>query len=141
MVSRSHSETDADKGVEVMPGKVPARYRWCYAAAITPLLPMTFLTVKEAAAKTGKSPSSIRRLIYPILENDEHADRPHIEPNPAEARVLRLKGENFAWRVSEEFLAREVTTKAAHDPAKPKREGGGDEPSMHELIVLLREQL
>ena len=68
----------------------------------------TFLTVKEAAAKTGKSSSSIRRILYPILEDDQHPDRLHIEPSPEEALKLRLKGENFAWKVSEELLKRAV---------------------------------
>src|SRR5437764_167611 len=46
----------------------------------SPTMP-TFLTVKEAARLTGKSPSSIRRIIYPILKNNSHPDRVHIQPN------------------------------------------------------------
>ena len=40
----------------------------------------SFLTVKEAATLTGKSPSSIRRVIYPIIRDDNHADREQIAP-------------------------------------------------------------
>ena len=40
----------------------------------------SFLTVKEAATLTGKSPSSIRRVIYPIIRDDNHADRLQIAP-------------------------------------------------------------
>ena len=68
----------------------------------------TFLTVNEAAKLTGKSPSSIRRVIYPIIHDDNHPDRQHIEPTIDEVTKLRLKGENFAWRISEELLRREV---------------------------------
>lgn len=64
--------------------------------------------MKEAATVVGKSPSSIRRVIYPIIENDKHPDRKHIRPTVDEVVKLRVKGENFAWRVSEDFLRREV---------------------------------
>ena len=67
-----------------------------------------FLTVKEAARTTGKSPSSIRRVIYPIIADDKHPDREHIEPSIEDVLKLRMKGENFAWRLSEELLRREV---------------------------------
>jgi hypothetical protein len=68
----------------------------------------TFLTVKNAATKYNKSPSSIRRIIYPILEDEKHPDRHYIEPAPEDAMAFRLKGENFAWRISEELLTREI---------------------------------
>ena len=67
-----------------------------------------FLTVKAAAQITGKSPSSIRRIIYPIIKNDAHTDRTHIRPTIDEVLKLRVKGENFAWRLSEELLRREA---------------------------------
>jgi len=68
----------------------------------------SFLTVKDAAQRTGKSPSSIRRIIYPIIHDDKHPDRTHIQPSVEEALQLRMKGDNFAWRLSEELLRREV---------------------------------
>jgi hypothetical protein len=68
-----------------------------------------FLTVKEAANLTGKSPSSIRRIIYPILENPKHPDRHSIEPSDKEAKALRLKGENFPWKLSEELIHKEIS--------------------------------
>jgi hypothetical protein len=100
----------------------------------------TFLTVKEAAKRTGKSPSSIRRIIYPILENDQHPDRRHIEPDVETAKALRLKGENFAWKLSEELLLREVPDGGA----KPKAEHGGAAGSDGQsaaIIEILRGQL
>jgi len=79
----------------------------------SPTLPLaTFLTVKEASRITGKSPSSIRRIIYPIIHDDKHPDRTHIQPTVEEAMQLRMKGENFAWRVSEELLRREMPVEA-----------------------------
>lgn len=82
-----------------------------------------FLTVKEAVERTGLSDSAIRRVIYPILKADKHPDRQLIEPNPAEARALRVKGENFAWKISEELLDREMQERVKK--AKPEPKAGG----------------
>jgi hypothetical protein len=100
-----------------------------------------FLTVKEAARLIGKSPSSIRRIIYPIIRDDDHADRRHIQPSVEEAMQLRIKGENFAWRLSEELLRREMPTEAGpasgspSSSAKPAAHGDG------ELLSMLRGEL
>ena len=98
----------------------------------------TFLTVKEAAKLTGKSPSSIRRVVYPIIQDENHADRFHIEPTVDDVNKLRMKGENFAWRISEELLRREVPVAAP--PEKPS-----SSPTMSEghseLLAMLREEL
>jgi hypothetical protein len=99
-----------------------------------------FLTVKDAAQKTGKSSSSIRRVIYPILKDDSHPDRQHVRPSPEEARELRLKGENFPWRLSQELLDREVASKPVAT-AEGNTGGGGDEAMLHEVNAMLREQL
>ena len=100
-----------------------------------------FLTVKEAAKLIGKSPSSIRRILYPILENDQHPDRKHIEPNPEDAKALRLKGENFPWKISEELLRREVPTdgsKAAAESRTATPAGAGGSVA---IIDMLRNEL
>ena len=39
-----------------------------------------------------------------------------IDPNPADARALRVKGESFAWKISEELLDREMQ-ELGHQPA------------------------
>ena len=96
-----------------------------------------FLTVAEAAKLIGKSPSSIRRIIYPILEDDQHPDRPLIEPSPDEAKALRLKGENFPWRVSEELLRRhapEAGAKAAGESRAAPVAGGDGSAALLEML-------
>lgn len=102
---------------------------------------LEFLTVKEAARLTGKSPSSIRRVIYPIIRDDKHPDRGQIQPIPAEAVKLRMKGDNFAWRISEELLRREVPV----EPAPEKGiAGSSHRPSSHDggdLLAMLRREL
>lgn len=99
-----------------------------------------FLTVREASALTGKSPSSIRRVLYPIIQHDEHPNRQHIEPSVEEALKLRVKGENFAWRVSEEFLRRAIPLESIPEkPTGSTPKGSHDEESP--LLSMLRREL
>src|SRR5439155_22819389 len=91
-------------------------------AAPLPHSPMPeFLTITQAAQQTGRSASSIRRrIIYPILENDQHPDRSHIEPSVEEVQRLRMKGESFPWRVSRELLDRFGPPKESAELPKEK---------------------
>jgi len=120
----------------------PTGVRWSTVPAVISHLPMSkFLTVAEAAKLIGKSPSSIRRIIYPILEDDQHPDRPLIEPSPDEAKALRLKGENFPWRISEELLRRhapEAGAKAAGESRAAPAAGGDGSAA---LVEMLRREL
>ena len=102
----------------------------------------TYLTVKEAATTTGRSPSSIHRFIHPIIKNDQHPDRPLIEPGLDEVRELRLRGEKFAWRISEELLSRAFA--ARQEPVSANQSpslGVGERQPLQEVIAILREQL
>ena len=99
-----------------------------------------FLTVNEASKLTGKSPSSIRRILYPILKSDKHPDRQHIEPTVAMEKSLRVKGENFAWKVSEELLRREIPEGEEKAKVEPKfGPVGGDQSPV--IIEMLRKEL
>lgn len=99
-----------------------------------------FLTVKEAALAIGKSPSAVRRIIYPIVQAERHEDRKQIEPSVEDAMNLRVRGENFAWRISEEYLRRVVPMNET-----PKREDAKDTPSISEtsasIIAMLQREL
>ncbi len=66
-----------------------------------------FLTISEAAEKTGRSLSTIRRLIKGIADDDAHADRSAITPSPKEVVAFKKKDENFAWKIREDVLLRE----------------------------------
>lgn len=100
-----------------------------------------FLTVKEAARDTGKSPSSIRRIIYPILESENHPDRPHIQPSIEEVQQFRIKGENFAWRISEDLLRREVPPESLSEKGSEKSGARSLHESEAELLAMLRREL
>ncbi len=100
-----------------------------------------FLTVNEAARLTGRSPSSIRRVLYPIIKGNDHPDRSHIQPSVEDVVALRMKGENFAWRLSEELMRRELPAEAASEkeavPSGPRSSAHAD----GELLAMLRREL
>lgn len=100
-----------------------------------------FVTVKEAAQLTGKSPSSIRRIIYPIIHDDGHADRAHIQPSVEEALQFRMKGENFAWRLSEELLRREVPTESQGEKGNAPPLAKSSTHAEGELLAMVRGEL
>ncbi|MBI1314490.1 hypothetical protein GC176_24625 [bacterium] len=56
-------------------------------------------------------------------------------------KTLRLKGENFAWRVSEELLRREIPESEAKTTTdnKPRSQGGGE--ASDAIVEILRKQL
>lgn len=97
----------------------------------------TFFTVNEAARKTGKSPSSIRRVIYPILRDPQHPDRSDVQPSVDEARELRIRGESFAWRISEELLTRAIPPASQVEQGKEQKGGNHDS----DLVSMLRREL
>ncbi len=83
----------------------------CTVAAMdTPLL-----TIADAVEKTGRSPSTVRRLIRTITDAAAHPDREGIEPAPAEVDAFKKKAENFTWKIREDVLLK-------HFKGAPKEE-------------------
>lgn len=101
----------------------------------------TFLKVRDAARLVGKSPSSIRRIIHPIIADDQHPDRTHVQPGAEEALALRLKGENFAWRISEELLRREVPQPNPDEIPVETPDLRAAQDNNIELLTILRREL
>jgi hypothetical protein len=102
-----------------------------------------FYTVNEAAAVIGRSPTSVRRILRPIVKDEQHADRQYIQPSTEEVRELRMKGEGFAWLISEELLSRELAARQAEGDktnASPHPSATDNRP-FQELVTTLREQL
>ena len=131
-------ETPCDR----TPKHLPTGRARCYARRALPSPPLpTFFPVKEAAHRTGKSPSSIRRIIYPIIADDQHPDRKHIQPSATEVLRLRTKGENFAWQISDELLQRELPPAALHEQDDAKRFSHAARDADVELLTMLRREL
>jgi hypothetical protein len=105
---------------------------------------MTFLTIREAAERTGHSTHKIRRLIKSIAEHPTDADRGDIEPSAADVARLDADGVQFTWRVAEELVRRKLgDVPTAGFPTNGKREGeSGDLVAlMQRVTAQLTEQL
>ena len=89
---------------------------------------MTFLTIREAAEKTGHSTHKIRRLVKAIAEKSKHADRSHVEPSSADVERLTTEGVQFTWRITEEIVRRELGDAPAASSGENFERGAG-EPS------------
>lgn len=74
---------------------------------MVPSMNTPFLTLAEASAKTGRSQSTVRRLIHSITHDAHHPDREAVLPSHTEATALKKKGENFTWRIREDIIDRE----------------------------------
>src|SRR2546422_184149 len=97
----------------------------------------SFLTVKQAARPTGKSTSSSRRIIYPILQDDARPDRIHIQPSIEDVLKLRVQGENFAWRLSEDLLRRAVPDEVRTEKASGAEATTPGADGTAELLAML----
>lgn len=93
-----------------------------------------FFTISEAAEKTGRSLSTIRRLIKGIADDDTHVDRAAVTPSPKEVAVFKKKDENFAWKIREDILLREFKG-ALKDAKKETAEARGD------IFAILQKEL
>ena len=100
-----------------------------------------FLTVNAAATFSNRSPSSVRRILYPILEQKKHPDRHHIEPDVATAKSLRVKGENFAWQISEELLRRVMNEEGTKSSAESRPASKNVPDQSAAIVEILRKQL
>jgi len=87
---------------------------------------MTFLTIREAAEKTGHSTHKIRRLVKAIADKPKNADRSYVEPSPADAERLNTEGVQFTWRITEEIVRRELGDAAAAAPGEKPERGVGE---------------
>lgn len=102
---------------------------------------MEYLSVRAAAERVGKSTSAIRRLLYPIVRQDDHPDRDLIQPSVAEVKRLRMSGDTFPWKVSEELLKRVKVVDASPDHAPTSGSGKLGANGESELLAMLRREL
>ena len=104
--------------------------------------PMTvpFATVADARKLTGKSESTIKRLVREIVADPEHPDRREIEPSHEQVERLRAAGEPYVWRISTELLLRRFPLKERREPSGTVPAAAG--PQSADLVVqVLQEQL
>lgn len=98
----------------------------------------TFLTIKEASDRTGRSVSTIRRLVRDIVTEDAHSDRNQIHPTVAEVKKLQGQEVQFAWKLSEDLLIRSFgPLDTAHKQVHAEAAGEGIE----KVLGVLKEEL
>jgi ABC-type phosphate transport system auxiliary subunit len=62
------------------------------------------LTVREACKFSGKSESTIKRLIREITRAVDHEDRNRLLPSPEEVENRRSTGDTFVWKINQDLL-------------------------------------
>ena len=100
---------------------------------MVPSMETSFLTIAEAIEKTGRSASTIRRIIRTIADDANHPDREGVEPSVKEVAALKKKGENFTWRIREDLLLRDSAS------AQKKEKKSSSETSSDILSILNKE--
>ncbi len=98
------------------------------------------LTVSEAIKLTGKSESTIKRMVREIVADPTHLDRALIDPSHDEVERRKAAGDSYVWRIAPELLLKRFpsesadgTSSAADSPAGP--------PNSNLVVTILREQL
>lgn len=82
---------------------------------MVPSMDTPFITIAEATEKTGRSASTIRRLIRTITETENHVDREGIEPDAKKVAAFKKKGENFTWKVREDIITKHFSSAPVQD--------------------------
>lgn len=104
----------------------------------------TYLSLKEAAAFTGKSHSTLRRFIKRITDDASSPDRQFLRPSPDQERTLKENKQPFHWDIAEELLKREFLRdekegEAAEGGTPESATVGAGEWSV--LLAMLQKQL
>ena len=64
----------------------------------------SFLTIAEAIEQTGRSASTIRRIIRTIADDAHHPNRDGVQPSVKQVAAYKKKAENFAWKIRADLL-------------------------------------
>jgi hypothetical protein len=124
-----HQNCRSYQSFDFLPCQVVVSYR-----------PMTvpFATVADARKLTGKSESTIKRLIREIVGDPDHPDRNAIQPSYAEMERLRDSGEPYIWKIDPSLLLRRFPPKGA---TAESGSSGVAIPSGDIVVQVLQEQL
>lgn len=104
------------------------------------------LSVSEARKLTGKSESTIKRMIREITANENHEDRGLIEPSHEELERRKAEKEPYVWKIHRSLLEKRYPV---HDTSQESGQHGshgvGDskinDMAQSKLIELLQSQI
>lgn len=100
---------------------------------MVPSMEPTFLTIAEAIEQTGRSASTIRRIIRTIADDATHPSRDGVQPSVKEVVAFKKKGENFTWLIRADLLTQQS------DAALTKKKKSASDASPDILTILNRE--
>lgn len=95
-------------------------------------------SVKKAAEVTGKSESTIKRLLTSIKNDPDTPDRRHLLPTVDQYQRHKEDGTPFVWEISETLLQQRYPDSFIADV---KEKGSGSLPSAEDLRTLNNNQL
>lgn len=95
---------------------------------------LPFLSIKEACDLTGRSESTVRRIIKAIVETPKHPDRDAVDPKPSFVESCKKKGEPFAWKIRQDILLREMKGALEKEKKTPSVEYG-------DILSILKREL
>ncbi len=69
----------------------------------------TYLSIKEAANRSGKAEITIRRFVNSIVKDQPKSpSRKQIEPNISEVKKLKSKKKPFSWKIDEKLIVEKL---------------------------------
>lgn len=99
------------------------------------------LTVKEAVKLTGKSESTIKRLIREVVKESNHVDRDSILPPHDDVERRREAGEPYIWKIDRQLLLRRFPQEESTEEGSKDRRSTSTDNNSAPIIEVLREQL
>ena len=98
-----------------------------------------FVTVAESRKLTGKSESTIKRLVREIVADASHPDRTSIQPSHDEVEQLRASKQQYVWQIDPALLMRRFPPSPASGAANGVRTA--NQPAGDLVIHILQQQL
>lgn len=103
------------------------------------------LTVREACNFSGKSESTIKRLIREVNARPDHPDRGMILPPPDDVEHRKKVGDPFVWKIDQDLLLRRYPNDRSGKGSEGGREPGQSSSASSDdsgaVVQILREQL
>jgi hypothetical protein len=99
----------------------------------------TRLTASEAIKLTGKSESTIKRMLREIVADPMHGDRALIDPSHDEVEKRKAAGDSYVWRIAPELLLKRFPVESTGEA--PTADAPTGQPTSNLVVTILREQL
>jgi len=95
----------------------------------------TFLSIKEAAERAEKAEITVRRFVQSIVkEQASSSQRKHIQPTPAEVRILKKQKRPFSWKISEELILQQFLHNTASQSVAKTKEKTKEDSALFSLL-------